>query len=358
MNKQLLILVLLVGALKAQQPNIVVIYTDDHRYTGIHALGKTQVKTPNMDALVADGVSFDQAYLMGAFTGATCILSRAMLLTGRNLFDLKGQGHQIPPEHLTMGEVFREAGYRSHIIGKWHQDNASLARSFAGGDRIMGRGAYLEDHFRMPLWDWSPEGHYPREKAYLLTTNKKGNLQRRPLSEQDKRGPFGTEADGPHTSEIFADAAVSFINEYNQDKPYFLYLAFHTPHDPRQAPEVYQALYPPAEIELPPSYLPQHSFDNGHQFLRDEQLAAWPRTPAVSRKQLADYYAIISHLDAQIGRVVQALKQSGQYDDTIIVLAGDSGLAVGNHGLMGKQNVYDEDGVHSATVCRATGDLT
>ena len=80
--------------------------------------------------------------------------------------------------------------------------------------------------------------------------------------------------------------------------------------------------------------------------LRDEALAPWPRTLDVAKEHLASYYAIISHLDAQIGKVVKALKESGAYDNTIIVLAGDSGLAVGNHGLMGKQSVYDEDGIH------------
>jgi arylsulfatase A-like enzyme len=116
-----------------------------------------------------------------------------------------------------------------------------------------------------------------------------------------------------------------------------MYLAFHAPHDPRQAPEAYRALYPPESIKLPPSYLPQHPFDNGEMTIRDERLPPWPRTPAIARQELADYYAIITHLDTQIGRVLAALEQSGQADNTIIVFAGDSGLGVGNHGLMGKQ---------------------
>ncbi len=105
-------------------------------------------------------------------------------------------------------------------------------------------------------------------------------------------------------------------------------------------------MYPKDEIELPPSYMPQHPFDNGHIVLRDELLATWPRTPEIAKKHLADYYAIITHLDAQIGRVMEALKASGQFENTIIVMAGDSGLGVGNHGLLGKQNIYDEDGIH------------
>ncbi|MEM1358866.1 MAG: sulfatase-like hydrolase/transferase, partial [Bacteroidota bacterium] len=170
----------------AQRPNVIMIYTDDHRYSGIHAMGTDQLQTPHLDALSNDGVTFDRAYLMGSFSGATCIPSRAMLLTGRNLFQLQGKGHTIPPKDTTIGEAFRLAGYHSHIIGKWHQDKASLARSFDTGDRIMGLGVYLVDHFRMPLWDWDPDGNFPREAAYLLTNGSSSTSKRRPLNENDQ----------------------------------------------------------------------------------------------------------------------------------------------------------------------------
>lgn len=125
-----------------------------------------------------------------------------------------------------------------------------------------------------------------------------------------------------------------------------MYLAFPVPHDPRQAPQKYHNLYPVHKTQLTPSYLAQHPFDNGHYTTRDEQLAEWPRTPQIAKKHLSDYYAIIIHLDAQIGRVIDALRKSGQYENALIIMAGDSGLGVGNHGLTGKQNVYDEDGLH------------
>jgi len=331
---------------QSQKPNVIVIYTDDHRYSGVHALAKQAVYTPSIDALAKDGIVFENTYLMGSFSGATCIPSRAMLMTGRHLFELEKQGHRIPSSHTTLGEAFQQAGYQSQIVGKWHQDNASLVRTFQDGATVMGRGLYLTDHFRMPLWDWDEQGQFSKESAYLLQYDQTGERSRRALLPTDKRGPTGTEENGPHTSEIFAEEAVKFIHRHQKSKPFFLYLAFHAPHDPRQAPEEFKKLYAPEEIELPPSYLPQHPFDNGHMVLRDEELAPWPRTPAIARQELADYYAIISHLDAQIGKVIASLKSAGQYENTLIVFAGDSGLAVGNHGLLGKQNIYDEDGVH------------
>ncbi|MDW7693188.1 sulfatase-like hydrolase/transferase [Flammeovirgaceae bacterium SG7u.111] len=331
---------------KKKKPNVLLIFTDDHRFTGIHALGGMPVKTPNIDKLAENGTSFTSAYLMGAFTGATCVASRAMLHTGRDVFQLDKIGRSLPTDHTTIGEAFQEAGYHSHAIGKWHQDRASLARSFNSGDKMMGLSRYLVDHFRMPLWDWDAENLFPADSAYLLTYNKEGKVSRRLMNKGDKRGPIGTEKNGPHTSEIFAEAASDFITNYEEKNPFFMYLAFHAPHDPRQAPQKYLDMYPPSEIELTPSYAAQHAFDNGHMFLRDEQLAPWPRTKDIAKKELASYYAIITHLDEQIGKVIAALKASGQYENTIIVLAGDSGLAVGNHGLLGKQSVYDEDGIH------------
>lgn len=328
------------------QPNVVIIYTDDHRYTGVGAFSNQAVQTPHLDQLSREGFVFHHAYLMGSFSGATCIPSRAALHTGKHLFEMVQPGKTLPPEHTTIGEAFQSAGYYTHIVGKWHQDFDSLARSFDSGDSLMGLSAYLTDHYRMPLWDWNAAGKYPREDAYLLEFDTQQNVIRRPLLSTDQRGPTGTERLGPHTSEIFADNAIDFIRKHPADQPYLMYLAFHAPHDPRQAPAAYKALYPEDEIELTPSYALQHAFDNGHIVLRDEQLAPWPRTSAIARKELSDYYAIITHLDAQIGRVITALKASGEYDNTLIVMAGDSGLAVGNHGLLGKQNVYDEDGVH------------
>ncbi|WP_197705568.1 sulfatase-like hydrolase/transferase [Labilibaculum antarcticum] len=336
----------LVAAKKTKKQNVLLIFTDDHRYSGVHALGKQDVKTPNIDALADNGIVFTNTYLMGAFSGATCMPSRAMLLTGRQLFRLKGQGREIPEDQTTIGETFKQAGYNTNMVGKWHQDTKSLVRSFDSGSTVMGIGVYLTDHYRMPLWDWDKEGTFDKKDAYLLEYDENGKTVRRAITKDDKRGPIGTEKTAPHTSEIFADNAINYIKDYKEKDPFFMYLAFHAPHDPRQAPKKYRDMYPADSIQLTPSYMPQHPFDNGHMVLRDEALAPWPRTAEIARQQLADYYAIITHLDAQIGRVIASLKESGQYENTLIVFAGDSGLAVGCHGLMGKQSVYDEDGIH------------
>jgi arylsulfatase A-like enzyme len=141
---------------------------------------------------------------------------------------------------------------------------------------------------------------------------------------------------------MFADAAIEFLHSDDARKPFFAYVAFTAPHDPRQPPQAYREMYYRDLPPLPPNFLPQLPFDNGAmRGGRDENLGAWPRTEAMIRDQLAEYYGLITHMDEQIGRILAALEQSGHADHTIIIFAADNGLALGSHGLLGKQSVYE-----------------
>ena len=299
-----------------KRPNILFFFTDDQRFDTIGALGNDHIITPNIDSLVRNGTTFTNAYIMGSMSGAVCVPSRAMLMSGRTLFGLEGTGNTIPEKHVTLPEVLQKAGYTTFHTGKWHQDKKTFARCFSTGAKIFFGG--MGNHWNVPVNDFDPTGNYPRNRRY------KG----------DK-----------HSSELFSDAAIDFLRDYKDDKPFFVYVAYTAPHDPRQAPEKYRQMYNPDKIVLPKNFLPEHPFDNGEMRIRDEKLAPWPRTPKEVRRHIADYYAIITHMDAQIGRVLSALKETGQARNTIIVLAGDNGLAVGRHGLLGKQSLY-EHSVH------------
>jgi arylsulfatase A-like enzyme len=145
-----------------------------------------------------------------------------------------------------------------------------------------------------------------------------------------------------YSSALFADAAVDFLRSYRGDNPFFCYVAFTAPHDPRQPPPKYRTMYYEKRPPLPVNFLPQHPFDNGHMAGgRDEDLASWPRTPAVIGDQLAEYYGLITHMDEQLGRILAALEESGQAGNTYVIFASDQGLAIGSHGLLGKQSVYE-----------------
>jgi arylsulfatase A-like enzyme len=120
-----------------------------------------------------------------------------------------------------------------------------------------------------------------------------------------------------------------------------MYVSLMAPHDPRTMPDRFLRMYDAKEIELPRNFLPEHPIDTGALRGRDECLAAFPRDPDEIKRHIAEYYAMISHLDDGLGRLLTALESTGELENTIIVFAGDNGLAVGQHGLMGKQDLYD-----------------
>jgi arylsulfatase A-like enzyme len=127
------------------------------------------------------------------------------------------------------------------------------------------------------------------------------------------------------------------------------------PHDPRVAAPEFHAMYDPAKIRLSKAFMPLHPFDNGELLVRDERLAPWPRTPEDTRRQTADYYACVTGLDHHFGRIFQALKDQGQWENTIVIFTGDNGLSLGEHGLFGKQNLYEFGGMHVPLVIAGPG---
>jgi arylsulfatase A-like enzyme len=302
-----------------KRPNVLILFADDQRADTIAALGNSHIRTPNLDRLVSQGTSFTRAYCMGSLQGAVCVPSRAMLLTGRTLFhvkdDLKGQP--------TWPEAFANAGYTTFFTGKWHNQEASALRVFQQGKAIFLGG--MGDPYRLPIQDISPEHAFVNKRL-----------------------------SGEHSVKVFADAAADFLRGQSGKGPFLCYVPFNLPHDPRVAPQPYHDRYNAERPPLPANFLPQHPFNNGALIIRDEELAPWPRTPKIVRQHLADYYAAIEFLDAQIGRIVEAIQASSQYDNTLIVFTADHGLAIGSHGLFGKQNLYDHS-MHAPLIIAGPG---
>ena len=290
------------------RPNILFILSDDQRADTIGAHGNPYVETPSLDRLARRGFAFREAHIMGANQGAVCAPSRAMLMSGRTLFRVYDSLDGVP----TFPEVMRQAGYETFVTGKWHQSEASLARSFTWGRHVFFGG--MSAHDAVPVRDLRPDGS---------------------LGEPRRLG-FSTD--------LFADAAIEFVRGQAARKggaPFLAYVSFTAPHDPRTPPEPYRSRYRAAEMPLPPDFLPVHPFDNGWMTVRDEQLAAWPRAPETIREQRAEYYGLVGHLDARIGDILEALDETGLSKGTVVVFASDNGLALGSHGLLGKQSLYE-----------------
>ena len=142
-----------------------------------------------------------------------------------------------------------------------------------------------------------------------------------------------------------ANETMGFLeNASASENPFFMYIAFNAPHDPRQSPKEYVDMYPVDEIALPANFLPEYPYKDKmgcSKTLRDEMLAPFPRTEYAVKVNRQEYYAIITHMDAQIGRILKKLEETGQSDNTYIFFSADHGLSVGQHGLLGKQNMYE-----------------
>jgi arylsulfatase A-like enzyme len=279
-------------AADARRPNVLFLFTDDQRPDAIGALDNPAVKTPNMDTLARQGLVFRNTYIFGSNLGAVCQPSRNMLLSGRAFF--RWEGLQAPADKPNFPVSMKEAGYFTYHHGK------------KGNTAVL-----IQEKFDV--------------NKYL------NEAEERNSGEPGKK---------------IVDDAIAFLKDRPADKPFFMYLAFGNPHDPRVAAQKYLDLYQRDKIPLPKNYMPVHPFDNGEMVIRDELLAPWPRMPDEIRRQLHEYYAVISGLDYNVGRLLETVKQLGLADNTIIVYASDNGLALGSHGLMGKQNLYE----HSARV--------
>ncbi len=308
----------------SKRPNIVFIFADDLSYRAVGHAGNPDVVTPHIDSLARRGLTFTHAYNQGSWSGAVCVASRTMLNTGRYLWHAHKLLSRLEPERRAgriWAEQFKRAGYDTYFSGKWHvRLDANKTFDFVR-------------HVRPGMPKQTPQGY-----------NRPIEGQPDPWSPYDRKfGGFWE--GGTHWSEVLRDDAVGFIEQAAKRKrPFFMYLAFNASHDPRQSPKSYVDRYPQAKLTLPKTFLPEYPFKDAigcGKSLRDEKLAPFPRTPYAVRVHRQEYYALITHMDDQIGAILEALERSGMRDNTYIVFTADHGLAVGEHGLFGKQNQYD-----------------
>lgn len=306
----------------SEQPNIIFLFADDMTFEAVNALGNREVHTPNLDRLVHRGTTLTHAYNQGGWNGAVCVASRTMLMTGRYLWHARDDHNQTDALYRQKGkllpQILASHGYRTYFSGKWHLQ-ADASKSF---DVVR--------HVRPGMPRDVPVGyHRPVEGV--------GD----PWDPADpKFGGFW--AGGTHWSEVLANDGIEFIHEASkQTKPVFMYLAFNAPHDPRQSPQEFLDQYPVDSISIPNNYLPHYPHSVGSNKIRDEILAPFPRTHFAVRSHRREYYALVTHLDFQIGRILEALENSPLAGNTYIVFSADHGLAVGRHGFLGKQNMYD-----------------
>jgi arylsulfatase A-like enzyme len=316
--KQIVAIMCLLGldaiAFAGSKPNVVMLLSDDHMASALGCAGDPTVKTPNIDRLASSGVRFTRAFSPNPI----CTPARAALLTGQSstTSGVTFFNKPIPERAVTWPETLRNAGYVTFYTGKWHNDLGPARRGFVRGKAIFFGG--MGDHEHLPVRDIDD----PRPRR------------------ADK-----------FSSTLFADAAIEFLDGYKADAPFCLYVAFTAPHDPRTPPVSFATLYDPAKILIPPNFRFEPPVELFTREIRDEKLLPFPRLEADIRRERALYYGMITHLDEQIGRILDAIERTGQAGNTLVIFAGDQGLALGAHGVVGKQTLYEE-GIRTPLIVR------
>jgi arylsulfatase A-like enzyme len=293
------------GQTKQARPNVLFIFTDDQRADTIAALGNPNIITPNLDRLAKRSFVFDNAYSFGGNASAVCIPSRNMLMSGKVFFRFEQDADRCKklgikrrsksftnPDWPSFPKSMKSAGYETFYYEKsGSENNPDVREQF--------------EHFK--------DAH----EVELLKTGRPA----KPL----------------------VDETIEFLKDKrDKARPFFIYLGMPCPHDPRWSTKQFRDMYDPAKIPLPKDYMPVQPNNITEMTCRDECLEAWPRTKEAIRRHLYDYYSLISSMDYDIGRLLDALDQLSLRDNTIIVFSSDQGLALGSHGLMGKQSIYED----------------
>jgi arylsulfatase A-like enzyme len=306
------------------KPNILFLYADDMTWKSVRALGNEDIDTPNLDRLAARGTTFTQAYNPGGWHGAICVASRTMLMTGKQLWRARDAEKRLNRDFVAKGLMWPQRmaaqGYRTCFAGKWHVQ--------ADHEKVFSQ-----------IRSYHPGG-MPKDAQHAYFRPVEGQPDPWDSSNVAEGGYW---AGGKHWSELMVDDFKAFLADADP-RPWFMYLAFNAPHDPRQAPKEFLDRYPRSRVKVPENFLPLYPHREAMgaaKGLRDENLAPFPRTAFAVQTHRREYYAIVSHLDAQIGKILDGLEKHEDGANTYIFFTADHGLSCGEHGLMGKQNLYD-----------------
>lgn len=304
------------AATAAKRPNFLFILVDDQSPFDLRIYNpRSPLQTPNIDRLAREGMLFDGAYHMGSFSGAVCTPSRHMIMSGRTLWHLpispgaRERGLCSPDlEQQTIPAVFNRAGYATMRTCK-------VGNSYEAANKL-----FTVRH------------------------------------DATKRGGTHETGSGWH-----GDRVMEYLDQRKaakDPKPFLIYFGFSHPHDERDGTPELLAKYgavnhterdtlPPANPrapQLPPNYLPTHPFPHGHPGLRDEVAVSgvWERRDERTiRNELGREFACSENIDLQIGRVLARLEAMGELENTHVFYTSDHGIAIGRHGLQGKQNLYE-----------------
>lgn len=303
-------------AAPAARPNILLLLPDQMRGSAMGVAGNPDVQSPHLDRLAREGVRFKRTYA----NVPVCCPARAILLTGTypHVNGMIANDLRLRESEITIAEILRDAGYRTGFIGKWHLDGGPRDPGFVPpGPRRQGFefwAAYQCHHRHFLPW-------YFRDTPEMIIVPK-----------------FEAEAS--------CDFAVEFIRGQPREKPFFLMVQMGPPHDPYGAPDAYMKRYDPEKLTLPKNWQPNSETRPGGNAIppkyRRPDLPGGTYVKTGGREEIAAYYAAITAIDDQVGRLLRTLEETGQGENTIILFTSDHGDMLGSHGLRRKRKPHEE----------------
>ena len=314
------------AAATPEKPNVLFLIADDLN-TSLSGFGHKQCKTPNLDRLAERGVKFENMHCQYPVCGA----SRASLMSGLypysnrtlgNVGSLRGS----MPDVVTMSQIFRNRGYYAGRVSKIYHMGIP--------NEIIAGTAERDD----------PESWDEAINIKALEQNAPGertNWSPKDKGSQSFTAVVASGGDSAHADGMAADHAIKILEKV-KDKPFFLAVGFVRPHVPLVAPKKYFDRYDRAEMQAP--IVPEDDLDDVTEVIRDykRNSTTYGVTPELHKGLLQAYYASVSYMDAQVGRVLDALKEKGLEDNTIVVFSSDHGYLLGHHQKFQKQHLFEE----------------
>ena len=349
--------------MSTDKPNIVYIFSDQHRGDAMGCVGHPDVITPNLDKLSRESVTYERC----SSSSPLCMPARACMMTGKQVREHGIWNNSIeldPKKNPSHVRNIRDAGYHTALIGKTHlyqhggPKAGSHSREFIP---LMKEWGFMDtDELHGPLASFRHDSSYTDHLASkgLLEKHRDYILHYRQGWSQGTADPW-TEEPCPLPDEDHLDAytgrrTVEWIKNYSEDKPFYLQVLFPGPHDPFDSPSSYRAMYKPEEMSVGSMEMPREPVPGNVQFV-----LAWSGLEGKmtkENKQLLStfYYAKITLIDEYIGKIVKALEERGMLDNTWIIYTSDHGEMLGDH-MMSHKIVFYEGALRIPLIVRPPG---
>lgn len=333
------------------KPNVLLIYSDEHSHWTLGAYGGKIIGTPNIDSIGHDGAIFNNFFV----NSAVCTPSRGCLMTGRypHQHGAYTNNIELSRDQVTIAELFRRAGYETGMAGKWHLDGLPKP-GWMTVERSMG--------FDDCQWMYN-RGHWKRiaERPTGWPENRsKARFGREVAEPAEPDGmpdiDYNVDGEGEFFTDWIADKCIEFV-ERSRDNPFFYYLSIPDPHTPYTVGPPYDTMFN-AEAMEPPSTLFEQDLPDWADAARESRVSAErvkdaydPKRVEIFKNRMAQYCGMIRCIDDNVGRILAALRDSGQLDNTIVLFTSDHGNYMGEHGLYNKNQLY-ETAHHVAMLAR------